>query len=324
MDNIIDNITIELSKISNTTQLEEIRVKYFGKNGQISKLANDIKNQPKEHKASYGKKINEIKNKALVVFEAKAKEINDAELIASMSKTKIDITQPGYQDNFGTMHPLTQITNKVVDILAPLGYSVAIGDEIVSDLNNFEKLNLTKDHPARDMQDTFYFDAETLLRTHTSSVQIKTMENQKTMPIKILCPGKVYRRDDDDATHSHQFSQIEGLFLDKNVSMADLKATLNHLLKKLFGPKVQTRFRPSYFPFTEPSVEVDISCFACNPNSETCSICKKTNWIEILGAGMVHPDVLKNCGIRPSAISRICFWNWNWKNCYAKVKYQRH
>ena len=296
MANVIKDISSELATVSTAEALEEIRIKYFGKKGIISLLAAEIKNKKVEEKAEYGQKVNEIKAEASKIFSECLEKIETSAMLSKMSRNKIDITQPTGADSFGTLHPLTQVVNKIVSLLTPLGFIVATGEEIVSDEYNFEKLNLDKNHPARDMQDTFYFNTDTLLRTHTSSVQIKIMESQKEFPIKIICPGKVYRRDDDDATHSHQFMQIEGLFIDKKVSMADLKATLSHLLKGIFGDKVETRFRPSYFPFTEPSVEVDISCFACK-NAKKCVICKKTGWIEVLGAGMTHPQVLENSGI---------------------------
>ncbi len=307
MDNILKDINSELKKVVDSSQLEEIRVKYFSKKGIISSLALKIKDQSHDQRGIYGKKVNDIKKAASKVFEDKREQILHAELSANMIKQKIDITQPGYIDTFGTIHPLNQVINQIADIMKPLGYSVRLGREIVSDLDNFELLNIDKDHPARAMQDTFYFNPEQLLRTHTSHIQIESLKELKTPPIKVVYPGRVFRRDDDDATHSHQFTQMEGLFVGENVTMADLKATLTFIIKKLFGENLKTRFRPSYFPFTEPSLEVDMSCFVCKQEKKECSICKSSGWIEILGGGMVHPQVLENCNIDSKKYTGFAF-----------------
>ena len=226
--------------------------------------------------------------------------------IHMIQNEKIDISLPGSQLPLGTIHPLTMIREELEDLFIGMGYSIAEGPEVESDHFNFELMNLPKDHPARDMQDTFYIDENTLLRTHTSPVQAHVMLAANGRgPIKVICPGKTYRRDDDDATHSHQFSQCEGLVIDKNITMADLKGTLELFAKKMFGEKREIRLRPSYFPFTEPSVEVDISCYNCN--GKGCSMCKNTGWIEILGAGMVNPKVLEMCGFDSQVYQGFAF-----------------
>jgi phenylalanyl-tRNA synthetase alpha chain len=222
-------------------------------------------------------------------------ELENRELEEKLKNEKIDVTLPSTKINVGGVHPITRIINEVEELFISMGYDVVEGPEVESDLYNFEMLNLPKGHPARDTQDSFYITEDTLLRTQTSPVQVRTMlANKEKTPIRIICPGKTYRKDNDDATHSHEFHQIEGLVVDENISMADLKGTLEVFAKKIFGEKREVRFRPSYFPFTEPSIEVDVSCFNCN--GKGCNICKGTGWIEILGSGMVHPNVLENCG----------------------------
>ena len=218
----------------------------------------------------------------------------------------IDITLPSTKIRVGSIHPITKIINEVEDLFVSMGYDVLEGPEVESDLYNFEMLNLPKGHPARDTQDSFYITSDTLLRTQTSPVQVRTMlQNIEKTPIRIICPGKTYRKDNDDATHSHQFTQIEGLVVDKNISMSDLKGTLEIFAKRMFGSSREIRFRPSYFPFTEPSIEVDVSCFNCG--GKGCNICKNTGWIEILGAGMVHPNVLNMCGYDSDKFTGFAF-----------------
>ena len=226
-----------------------------------------------------------------------------------MSKLRseaIDITLPSTKIRVGSINPITKIINEVEDLFVSMGYDVLEGPEVESDLYNFEMLNLPKGHPARDTQDSFYITSDTLLRTQTSPVQVRTMlQNIEKTPIRIICPGKTYRKDNDDATHSHQFTQIEGLVVDKNISMSDLKGTLEIFAKRMFGSSREIRFRPSYFPFTEPSIEVDVSCFNCG--GKGCNICKNTGWIEILGAGMVHPNVLNMCGYDSDKFTGFAF-----------------
>ena len=224
---------------------------------------------------------------------------------AKLESEKVDVTLPGKDFSHGSLHIMTQTIREVEDIFIGMGYNIAEGPEVELDLYNFEMLNVPKGHPARDMQDSFYITENLLMRTQTSPVQARTMLKAKGEPIKILCPGKVYRRDDDDATHSHQFMQFEGLVVDKDITMSDLKGTLSLFIKKMFGEERNIRFKPSYFPFTEPSVEVDVSCFKCG--GKGCSMCKKTGWIEILGAGMVHPNVLKAAGYDPEVMRGFAF-----------------
>jgi len=232
-------------------------------------------------------------------------ELEAAALDAQLESETIDVTLPGRTVKVGNHHPLTRIIEEIEDLFIGMGYEVAEGPEVEKDYYNFEALNLPKGHPARDMQDTFYISEEILMRTHTSPVQARTMEKAQGKPIRIICPGKVFRRDNDDATHSHQFNQIEGLVVGEDIAMSDLKGTLDLFAKKMFGEDREIRLRPSYFPFTEPSVEMDISCFKCG--GEGCNVCKGTGWIEILGAGMVHPNVLEMAGYDPKKVTGFAF-----------------
>ena len=239
-------------------------------------------------------------------MEQKQEVLKVEALKNQLVKEKIDITLPGYKPVVGTVHPLMMIQQELEDLFVGMGYSVAEGPEIELDLYNFERANLPKDHPARDMQDTFYITPQTLLRTHTTAIQMRVLEASKgQLPIKLICPGKVYRRDDDDATHSHQFMQMEGLVVGENITLADLKGTLKFFAQKMFGEDREIRFRPSYFPFTEPSVEVDVTCHMCG--GKGCPVCKHTGWIEILGAGMVHPNVLEMSGFDSKKCSGFAF-----------------
>lgn len=295
------DVELKLETIQTLKQLNDYRIEILSKNGAFSNFMQELKNVPKEQKPIFGQKINELKTKLLNNFETKQKLLNEKELNEKLAKESIDISLPGYNFSTGSKHPMNIVIDEIISIFEPLGYQVEEGPEIETDHYNFEMLNVPKDHPARAMQDTFYISENLLLRTQTSPVQARSMEkNKEKTPIKILCPGKVYRRDDDDATHSHQFMQIEVLVVDKNVTMANLKATLDLVAKKLFGEKRSIRLRSSYFPFTEPSVEVDVSC---NCNRNNCPVCKDTDWIEILGAGMVHPNVLKAGGYDPKIYS---------------------
>lgn len=276
-------------------ELNDVKAKYLGKSGPFADIMKMMRDVPNEEKPAFGKTVNEAKQVILEYLEEGRSRIEQAQIQAQLDQETIDVTLPGKQFSLGSKHLLTQLIEEVEDLLIGMGYQVMEGPEVESDLYNFEKLNLPKDHPARDMQDTFYITEDTLLRTHTSPVQVRTMlEYGGTKPIKIICPGKVYRRDDDDATHSHQFMQIEGLVVDENTSMADLKGTLLEIANQVFGEGRNIRLRPSYFPFTEPSVEVDVSCHNCN--GKGCNICRGTGWIEVLGAGMVHNNVLEASG----------------------------
>lgn len=285
----------DLSKVSSTNELSELKVKYLGKKGLITDLTKNMSELSNEEKKTVGMLSNQFKAdvaKSILTIE---EELKNKELEEKLKKDRIDVTLPSTSIRVGGKHPLTKVREEVEELFVAMGYDVVSGPEVEEDHYNFELLNLPKEHPARDAQDSFYITSELLLRSQTSPVQARTMLNNKEKTaIKIICPGKVYRRDADDATHSHQFGQIEGLVVGENISLADLKGTLNIFAKRLFGEDRVIRFRPSYFPFTEPSYEVDISCFKCA--GKGCNICKNTGWIEILGSGMVHPNVLNACG----------------------------
>ena len=254
-----------------------------------------------------GKQVNEVRDVLTKAFEEQAKIVEAAKIQAQLESESLDVTLPGRQVNLGNRHVLTQTSEEIEDIFLGMGFQVVNGYEVESDYYNFERMNLPKDHPARDMQDTFYITEEILLRTHTSPVQARTLDKHDFSkgPLKMISPGRVFRRDTDDATHSHQFHQIEGLVVGENISMGDLKGTLEMIIKKMFGEDRKIRLRPSYFPFTEPSVEVDVSCFKCG--GKGCNVCKKTGWIEILGAGMVHPRVLEMSGVDSEKYSGFAF-----------------
>lgn len=296
----------KVQAISEKKELQDIKVSYLGKKGVITGLMKEMKSLPNEEKPKFGQLVNDARQtveKAIAEVEEKIQR----ELInQKLASETIDITLPGKTLTSGASHPLNRIVEDIEDLFVGLGYEVVEGYEVESDYYNFEALNLPKSHPARDMQDSFYISEEVLMRTHTSPVQARTLESRKGEgPVKIICPGKVYRRDSDDATHSHQFTQIEGLVVDENIKMSDLKGTLEYFAKKMFGEDREIRLRPSFFPFTEPSVEVDISCFKCK--GKGCNVCKGTGWIEILGAGMVHPNVLEMAGFDSKKYSGFAF-----------------
>lgn len=307
----VESIKLELEKdkieVNDLKQLSDLKVKYLGKNGLITDINSEIKNIDASLKKEFGMMVNSLRVDFNSFYETKKKELELASLNKKLAQEAIDITLPATKIPTGAPNILERIIEEVESVLIPMGYDVIDGPEIEKDEYNFELLNLPKGHPARDAQDTFYVEGEELLlRSQTSPVQIRAMlENKEKTPIRMICPGKTYRRDDDDATHSHQFMQIEGLLVDKNVSLSDLKGTIDVIVKKIFGNEVETRFRPSYYPFTEPSVEGDISCFKCH--GKGCNICKNTGWITIVGAGIVHPNVLKNCGYDPNLWSGFAF-----------------
>ena len=294
---ILNQIKESIDSIKNIQELNNIKVEYLGKTGIITNLQSKIKEIPNEQKKEYGMKVNEVRTYFNNLYEEKNNQLQEEILNQKLESEKIDISLPSKKVKRGSLHPMTRIQNEFEDIFVSMGYTVYDGPELESDENCFQKLNVPKGHPARDAQDTFYLKDEYekfLIRTQTSTAQVRVMEeNTEKGPIRVVCPGKVYRRD-EDATHSHQFMQIEGLVIDENVSMADLKGTLELFCKKILGEKTKVRFRPSYFPFTEPSVEVDVTCFKCGGTG--CPLCKKTGWIEVLGAGMVHPNVLEMSG----------------------------
>jgi phenylalanyl-tRNA synthetase alpha chain len=267
---------------------------YLGKKSPIQELLGKMKELSIEEKKTFGKSVNDFKNFVESEVNKRLEILAALEVEKKLESETIDITLPGKRFPNGYLHPLTTLLEEIEDFFVGMGYQIAEGPEIETDHYNFELLNLPKGHPAREMQDSFYIDPTYLLRTHTSPVQARTMQKAEGKPIKIICPGKVYRRDADDATHSHQFMQVEGLVVEENVTMADLKGTLTFLMKKMYGNNLEIRFRPSFFPFTEPSVEVDVTCFKCEGHG--CPLCKNAGWIEVLGAGMVHPNVLEMSG----------------------------
>jgi len=294
-----------INAASAVTELTDLKNKYLSKKSELMSLMSTLGQLPPEERKDAGAEINSVRTEISSLLEEKLAAAAKAELDAKLKSEQIDISLPGRTFVTGGKNPFHVIVDEMTDIFLGMGFEVAEGPEVESDLFNFELLNIPKDHPARDMQDTFYIDENTLLRTHTSPVQARTMKEKAGQPIRIICPGKTYRRDDDDATHSHQFAQIEGLVVDKNINIGHLKATLELFAKKMFGEKREIRLRSSYFPFTEPSVEVDITCANCG--GKGCSMCKGTGYIEILGAGMVNPHVLEMSGYDPNVYSGFAF-----------------
>ena len=305
LNEVVDSLDDELNQINDLNELQQKRANYLGKKGPLAQIMAGMKNLTNEARRELGMATNNVKNKLEAMFEAKRKALEEAIVNQKLEKETIDVTLPGVSFSIGGIHPLYQTVMELEDLYIGMGYSVAEGPEIETDEFCFEKLNLPKGHPARDMQDTFYINPELLLRSQTSPVQVRTMLEKKGEPIKIICPGKVYRRDSDDATHSHQFMQCEGLVLGTDITMADLKGALLEMVKKMFDKDRQIRLRPSFFPFTEPSVEVDVSCGMCN--GKGCPTCKGTGWIEILGAGMVNDNVLRMSGYDPEKIQGYAF-----------------
>ncbi|MFP3389360.1 phenylalanine--tRNA ligase subunit alpha [Brevibacillus sp. SIMBA_040] len=296
----------QISQVTESSQLQDLRVKYLGKKGELTELLRGMGSLSPEERPVVGQLVNEVREALEAAFSGKQQAFEQAELNAKLSSQTVDVTLPGRPVPAGTVHPLSRIIEEIEDIFIGLGFEVAEGPELETDHFNFEMLNLPKGHPARDMQDTFYVTDELLMRTQTSPVQARTMlKKEGKTPLKMICPGKVYRRDDDDATHSHQFTQIEGLVIDKKIGMSDLKGTLLTFARQMFGENQQIRLRPSFFPFTEPSAEVDLQCFNCG--GDGCRVCKQTGWIEILGSGMVHPRVLEMAGYNPEEVSGFAF-----------------
>lgn len=297
----------KIKSVGDLKELNQIRVETLGKKGPITEVLRGMKDVSPEERPLIGSFANEIRDLLTEKIDEKKQALESQALQESLAKEEVDVTLPGAAVPTGTLHVLTQTMQEIEDIFLGMGYQVVDGFEVETDYYNFERMNLPKHHPARDMQDTFYLSEELLLRTHTSPVQARTMEKHDFSKgaLRMISPGKVFRRDTDDATHSHQFHQMEGLVIDKGITMADLKGTLEVISKKMFGEEREIRLRPSYFPFTEPSVEVDISCFKCG--GKGCHVCKHTGWIEILGAGMVHPNVLEMSGIDSTVYSGFAF-----------------
>ena len=305
LDEIKKEAIVIIEAATTMQELNELRAYYMGKKSPLAEIMKTLASATIEEKKTIGAASNKVKQEIELAIVNKRVAIENAEINAQLEKEAIDVTMDGYQFKNGSMHPLNKVIEELEDIFISMGYSIAEGPEVEVDVFNFEMLNVPKGHPARDMQDSFYINENVLVRTQTSPVQVRTLLEAAGKPVKIVCPGKVYRRDDDDATHSHQFMQFEGLVVDKNITMSDLKGTLSLLMKKMFGENRSIRFKPSYFPFTEPSVEVDVSCFKCG--GKGCPMCKHTGWIEVLGAGMVHPNVLKGAGYDPEVYRGFAF-----------------
>ena len=304
LDDIKQNAIDELKNIKDDIQVEDIRVRYLGKKGELTKILRGMKDLSKEERPVIGKLANEIRNTLESAIEETSSKIKKLKRESKLESEVIDITMPGRKQVIGKRHPLEQTLEEMKQIFISMGFSIEDGPEVEKDYYNFEALNIPKNHPARGEQDTFYINDNVVLRTQTSPTQIRTMEKQKP-PIKMISPGKVYRSDAVDATHSPIFYQMEGLVVDKGITFANLKGTLELFAKKMFGSEMKTKFRPHHFPFTEPSAEMDATCFVCN--GKGCKVCKGEGWIELLGCGMVHPQVLRNCGIDPEVYSGFAF-----------------
>lgn len=297
----------EIKKSTTIDNINHIRVQLLGKKGPITNVLRGMRNLSAEERPQVGKYANQVRDELQQMLADKRSELEKQLMDAKLASQSLDVTLPGTPAAQGQPHVIQQVIDQIVDLFTDMGYEVAVGDEVEQEVYNFEKLNLPKDHPARDMQDTFYVTPSVLMRTQTSPMQARMLEKHDFSqgPLKMISPGKVYRRDTDDATHSHQFNQVEGMVVGKHVTMADLKGTLEVVAQYLFGDQLKVRLRPSYFPFTEPSVEADITCFNCM--GKGCAICKNTGWIEVLGAGMVHPNVLKMSGVDPDVYGGFAF-----------------
>ena len=304
LDTIQKEFEARLAAVSGLAGLDELKVAYLGKKGALTALLKGMGQLSPEERPAAGQLVNQVRAYIEQSLAGKAEELKAAALRLKLEQEAVDVTMPGKTRKTGSLHPIQQISDEMKDLFIGMGYEIADGPEIEFDYYNFEALNLPEGHPARDTQDTFYITDKMLLRTQTSSVQVRVMEQQKP-PIRIICPGKVYRADNVDATHSPIFHQIEGLVVDRGVTMGDLKGTLEVYAKHMFGPETKIRLRPHHFPFTEPSAEVDVSCWTCG--GKDCRMCKGEGWIEVLGCGMVHPDVLRRCGIDPEVYSGFAF-----------------
>jgi len=300
-----DEAREKIEGVSSLDELKTLKVRYLGKKGELTALLRSLGSAPPEERPVIGKKANELRELLERAIESKEQTLRDLQKKDKWEQDRIDVTLPGRPVELGQKHPLTMINDEIKDIFLGLGFQIAYGPEIETDYYNFEALNMPEDHPARDMQDSYYITPQLLLRTHTSPVQIRAMEKQAPkLPVRIIAPGKVYRRD-DDATHSPMFHQCEGLVVDTDITFADLKGTLLLFAREMFGPEQKIRLRPSYFPFTEPSAEVDISCIMCGGLG--CRVCSSTGWLEILGSGMVHPNVLEVSGYDPRSVTGFAF-----------------
>ena len=304
VDAILEEARGAAAAARSAAELDEVRVRFLGRQGALTQLLRSLGTLPATERPLVGAAANEAKRELEALLEGRLVEAREAERASARRQQRLDLTLPGRRPPLGAVHPLSRVHDEIVAIFAGLGFSVAEGPEIETDYYNFEALNIPSDHPARDMQDTFYLPGGLLLRTHTSPVQIRTMLGKRP-PVRIVVPGRVHRRDIPDASHSPVFHQVEGLAVDRNVTMADLKGTLELFAREMFGPRSRIRFRPSFFPFTEPSAEVDVLCFLCG--GDGCRVCKQSGWLEILGSGMVHPRVLANVGYDTEEVTGWAF-----------------
>ncbi|MDM1708181.1 phenylalanine--tRNA ligase subunit alpha [Thiopseudomonas alkaliphila] len=303
LDALVAQAIAAVNNSQDTQAVEQLRVQYLGKKGEITQLMKQLGGLSAEERPKAGALINQAKEQVQAALNQRKAVLEDAALEAQLAAETIDVTLPGRGQQSGGLHPVTRTMERIEKFFSQIGYGVAEGPEVEDDYHNFEALNIPDHHPARAMHDTFYFDAHMLLRTHTSPVQVRTMEQQQP-PIRIVCPGRVYRCD-SDITHSPMFHQVEGLLIDKNISFADLKGTIEEFLRVFFEKDLGVRFRPSFFPFTEPSAEVDMECVMCN--GDGCRVCKQTGWLEVMGCGMVHPNVLRMSGIDPEQFQGFAF-----------------
>lgn len=301
---ILEAAKLDIASVNNLNALEEVRVKYAGKKGELTSILKSMGSLSPEERPAMGKVVNDVREAIETLLEASKETLKKEAIKQQLMSETIDVTMPAKEQIYGDRHPLTKVLDEIKEVFIGLGFCVAEGPEVETVYHNFDALNSPIDHPSRSMSDTFYINEDILLRTQTSPVQIRTMKASEP-PIKVISPGRCFRFDELDATHSPMFHQVEGLVIDKDITMADLKGTLDLLARKLFGENTKTKFRPHYFPFTEPSAEVDVTCFKCG--GEGCKVCKGSGWIEILGCGMVHPNVLRECGIDPEVYSGFAF-----------------
>ncbi|HKA32588.1 MAG TPA: phenylalanine--tRNA ligase subunit alpha [Candidatus Binatia bacterium] len=310
LDRLREEVADRLGRSASEAEVEQLRVEYLGRKGTVTGLLRGLKDVAPEERPQRGEELNRLRAFIEERIEASLQSLKSEKRSQALAEERVDITLPGTRRARGRIHPLTMVMNEIVDVFSAMGFEIARGPDIEDDYHNFEALNMPKEHPARDMQDTFFVDAERLLRTHTSPVQIHVMESRKP-PLQIIVPGAVYRHD-DDATHSPMFHQVEGFMVDRGIAFTDLKGVLTHVLRQLFSSDARVRFRPSFFPFTEPSAEVDIGCVICDGkgalrNSQPCRVCKGTGWLEILGSGMIDPEVFRFVGYDPEKVSGFAF-----------------
>lgn len=301
---LLDQAKADISGVKGLKDLEDLRIKYLGKKGEVTLVLKNMKDLSQEERPLVGKIANDIREKIELLIDTVKENKKSHEIEMQLERESIDVTMPSKNIVRGHKHPINVALDEIMEIFLGMGFKIAEGPEVETVYNNFDALNAPIDHPSRSLSDTFYITEDLILRTQTSPIQVRTMQNQKP-PIKIIAPGRCFRNDEIDATHSPMFHQIEGLVIDKNITMADLKGTLDMFAKRLFGSQTKTKFRPHYFPFTEPSGEVDVSCFKCG--GDGCRFCKGSGWIEILGCGMVHPNVLEECGIDSTEYNGFAF-----------------